>query len=311
MRRFFGLLAGILLLVSCTESNDPSILTTPESESLPVSTASAIVDGSSDDPEANPFFFFLPTIAESGPGDTGAPATGLYPSVTICPENSWDPGTETCFDPFAFLSKDPDPYGTVLTEKEAAAKGAWTGIAHLDCLNLNKVVDASTTPRGGQTEELVVFILHRQDIETFRPLVDAVRNIIGEHAQLEVDTVVPVARIPKTTSGKVQRAKLLNAYLDGEFDNALAELEPGPDADVEVVDDDPIVAELLAICRDVSKDRQIGADDNLFEVGVSSLTLTELVLAVDEKYPGKLDISDLFDYPTLRDIAALLQKETR
>ena len=74
---------------------------------------------------------------------------------------------------------------------------------------------------------------------------------------------------------------------------------------------DPIVAELVAICREVAKDRQIAADDNLFEVGVSSLTLTELVLAVDEKYPGKLDISDLFDYPTLRDIAALLQKETR
>ena len=183
-------------------------------------------------------------------------------------------------------------------------------IAQLDGLDLNKVLFSGSTPICCQTEDLVVFILDRQDIETCRPLVDAVRNIIGEHAQLEVDTVVPVARIPKTTSGKVQRAKLLNAYLDGEFDNALAELEPGPDADVEVVDDDPIVAELLAICRDVSKDRQIGADDNLFEVGVSSLTLTELVLAVDEKYPGKLDISDLFDYPTLREIAAFLKRDT-
>ena len=67
----------------------------------------------------------------------------------------------------------------------------------------------------------------------------------------------------------------------------------------------------MAICREVAKDRQIGADDNLFEVGVSSLTLTEVVLAIDERYPGKLDISDLFDYPTLRDIAALLTKESR
>ena len=183
-------------------------------------------------------------------------------------------------------------------------------IAQLDGLDLNKVVVAGATPRGGQTEELVVFILYRQDAETFRPIVEDVRTIIGEHAQLEVDTVIPVARIPKTTSGKVQRAKLLNAYLEGEFDDVLAELAPSTDVG-ESPDDDPIVAELVAICRDVAKDRQIGADDNLFEVGVSSLTLTELVLAVDEKYPGKLDISDLFDYPTLREIAALLQKENQ
>ena len=183
-------------------------------------------------------------------------------------------------------------------------------IAQLDSLDLNKVVVAGATPRGGQTEELVVFILHRQDVDAFRPLVERVRNIVGEHAQLEVDTVIPVARIPKTTSGKVQRARLLTAYLEGEFDDVLAELAPADDTGAQVTEKDPIVAELVAICRDVANDRQIGADDNLFEVGVSSLTLTELVLAIDEKHPGKLDISDLFDYPTLRDIAALLQKET-
>jgi acyl carrier protein len=74
-------------------------------------------------------------------------------------------------------------------------------------------------------------------------------------------------------------------------------------------DGDPLVAELEIICREFSKDRAIGADDNLFEVGVSSLTLTEIVLAIDERHPGKLDISDLFDHPTLRDIAAFLRRQ--
>lgn len=182
-------------------------------------------------------------------------------------------------------------------------------IAHLDGLDLNKVVVAGATPKGGQTEELIAFILFRQDIESFRPLVDQVRHIVGEHAGLEVHTVIPVARIPKTTSGKVQRAKLLEAYADGEFDAVLAELQPVEEGEADL-DSDPIVAELERICREVAKDRMITADDNLFEVGVSSLTLTEVVLAIDEKYPGKLDISDLFDYPTLREIAAFLQRDT-
>ena len=182
-------------------------------------------------------------------------------------------------------------------------------IAQLPDLDLNKVVVAGATPKGGQTEELIVFLLFRKGIEEFRPLVDPVRHIVGEHAGLEVHTVIPVARIPKTTSGKVQRAKLLQSYLDGEFDEMLAELEPS-ETDDESFSDDPLVAELEHICRDVAKDRTISADDNLFEVGVSSLTLTEVVLAIDEKYPGKLDISDLFDYPTLREIAAFLKRDT-
>ena len=183
-------------------------------------------------------------------------------------------------------------------------------VAQLDGLDLNKVVVAGATPKGGQTEELITFVLFRQDPDSFRPLVQQVRDIVGEHAGLEVDKVIPVARIPKTTSGKVQRAKLLQAYADGEFDEALSVLAPEDDSDEDGVDEDPIVAELVAICREVAKDRKIGPDDNLFEVGVTSLTLTEIVLAVDEKYPGKLDISDLFDYPTLREIAALLTRET-
>lgn len=180
-------------------------------------------------------------------------------------------------------------------------------VARLDGLDLNKVVVAGATPKGGQTEELIAFILYRQSLDAFLPMIDQVRDLIGEQTGLEVDKVIPVSRIPKTTSGKVQRAKLLQSYFDGEFDDVLGELEPA-DVSSGETDDDPLVAELEIICREYAKDRKIGPDDNLFEVGVSSLTLTEIVLAIDEKHPGKLDISDLFDYPTIREIAAFLRR---
>jgi len=182
-------------------------------------------------------------------------------------------------------------------------------VARLDGLDLNKVVVAGATPKGGQTEELIAFILYRQATEGFLPMIELVRDLIGEQTGLEVDTVIPVARIPKTTSGKVQRAKLLQSYFDGEFDVVLEELHP-TDAGPSDTDKDLLVAELEVICREFSKDRKIGPDDNLFEVGVSSLTLTEIVLAIDEKHPGKLDISDLFDYPTLREIAAFMKENS-
>jgi acyl-CoA synthetase (AMP-forming)/AMP-acid ligase II/acyl carrier protein len=180
-------------------------------------------------------------------------------------------------------------------------------IAQLDELDLGKVVVSGVTPTASQTEELLVFVLFRQDVESFRKMADDIRTIVGEHTGLEVDHVIPVSRIPKTTSGKVQRSHLANAYLDGEFDELVSRLGTATDSG-DGLDDDPLVRELELICREFSKERIIRPDDNLFEVGVSSLTLTEIVLAVDEKYPGKLDISDLFDYPTLRELADFMRR---
>ena len=115
------------------------------------------------------------------------------------------------------------------------------------------------------------------------------------------------ARALQALNSKVQRTLLANEYLDGKFNDVVTELSVHDDA-ADDLDEDPLVRELELICREFSKDRIIGPDENLFEVGVSSLTLTEIVLAVDEKYPGKLDISDLFDYPTIREIADFMRR---
>lgn len=179
-------------------------------------------------------------------------------------------------------------------------------IAKVDGLDLGKVAVCGVTRAQSRAEELVVFVLYRRELEAFRPLADAVRETLGSRAGLEADQVVPVLRIPKTTSGKVQRAQLARAYAEGEFDETLAALAPAAGAPEE--EGDPLVRELLATCRRFAKDRPIGPDDNLFEVGVSSLTLTEIVLAIDERHPGKVDISDLFDYPTIRELAAFLRR---
>ena len=71
---------------------------------------------------------------------------------------------------------------------------------------------------------------------------------------------------------------------------------------------DPLVADLLAICHEFIRNRELGPDDNLFESGASSLTLTEIVLAFEQKYPGKVDITDLFDHPSVRQLADFMRR---
>ena len=178
-------------------------------------------------------------------------------------------------------------------------------VAQLQDFDLGKVVVSGVKRADNPLEEIIVFLLFRQDLDSFRDIVRQVRTIVGTNVGLEIDHVIPVSRIPKTTSGKVQRAHLAAAYAEGEYDDIVRELaqsaEPVGD------DEDPLVNELVAICREQSREIVIGPDDNLFEVGVSSLTLTEITLAVDARFPGKVDIGDLFEHPTIREIADIIR----
>jgi iturin family lipopeptide synthetase A len=180
--------------------------------------------------------------------------------------------------------------------------------ARIEGLELGKVVVAGVKTKHSQTEEVLAFVLYRKDPKMFVYLAYQVRSTIGAQIGIEVDHVIPVSRIPKTTSGKIQRAHLVDAYLNGEFDAVLPKAAIDA-AEEEAVNDNSVIAQLSAICREFAQDRKVGLDDNLFEVGISSLTLTEIFLALEEKYPGKIDINDLFDYSTIRELAGFIERQ--
>ena len=53
--------------------------------------------------------------------------------------------------------------------------------------------------------------------------------------------------------------------------------------------------------------KDIGVNDNLLELGESSLTLAMVYEQIEETWPDKLDITDLLDYPTIKELAAYLR----
>ncbi|HEY1491538.1 MAG TPA: non-ribosomal peptide synthetase [Steroidobacteraceae bacterium] len=176
-------------------------------------------------------------------------------------------------------------------------------------LELGKVVAAGVRARGAQTEELVLFILHRGDVATFVPVAAQAARLVNEQTGLEVAAVVPVKRIPKTTSGKIQRHALEQGFVDGEFAAELAELEGlqaaqrGPASGTRSL----IEEKLKSICDTALAGKRIDINDNLFEVGASSLKLIEIHEQIDREYPGKIDLTELFDFPTIAELAAHLQ----
>ena len=176
-------------------------------------------------------------------------------------------------------------------------------------LELGKVAAAGCRPPGAETDALVIFVLHRGSLEEFVPVASEVTRRVNEHAGLEVSHVVPVRRIPKTTSGKVQRVALEQAFVAGEFAADMAELERLRDAAHahSHAAAGAIERRIKAIVDEALSDRRVETDDNLFEIGASSLTLIRIHEQLDREFPGLVDLSELFDFPTVAQLARHLE----
>jgi hypothetical protein len=66
---------------------------------------------------------------------------------------------------------------------------------------------------------------------------------------------------------------------------------------------------LLRICQAALPNRTLAPDDNLFELGTGSLTLAQIYEKVEATYPGHLEVTDFFEYPTVRSMAAFLAEK--
>jgi acyl-CoA synthetase (AMP-forming)/AMP-acid ligase II/aryl carrier-like protein len=177
-------------------------------------------------------------------------------------------------------------------------------------MELGKVVAAGVRARHGSTDDLIIFVLHRMDMKEFLPIASQITRLVNEHTGLEVSHVVPVKRIPKTTSGKIQRHLLEEDYVTGVYEAELKELA-GLRAALEAAGgakttSNEIERRLKDIC-DAALERNIDVTDNLFEIGASSLKLIEIHEQIDRIYPGLVDLTELFDFPTIAELSKHLE----
>jgi acyl-CoA synthetase (AMP-forming)/AMP-acid ligase II len=179
-----------------------------------------------------------------------------------------------------------------------------------DDLELGKVVAAGVRGKGASTDDLILFVLHRMDMKEFLPVANQVTRLVNEHTGLEVAHVVPVKRVPKTTSGKIQRHLMEEDYVNGVYDAELRELAALRAAEEAAggakVTSNEIERKLKDIC-DAALERNIDVADNLFEIGASSLKLIEIHEQIDRIYPGLVDLTEMFDFPTISELSRHLE----
>ena len=177
-------------------------------------------------------------------------------------------------------------------------------------IEANRVVAAGVRSPIDDTEALAMFVLHRGSLAEFVPLVLELRRVIAAQTGLEASHIVPVRNIPKTSSGKLQRYALAEAFEQGEFDGPLAELAGLLSADVAEPSDGqtgtPTARRLQAICAAFVSGQPLSPQTNLLEINLNSLNLARIHEAIDRDFPQRIEVTDLFDYPTLEQLADFL-----
>ena len=170
-------------------------------------------------------------------------------------------------------------------------------------IELGRVVACGVLDAKRQMEQLIIFVVFRGGLNEFAQQVAQIRKTINEQIGIVVHHVIPVKNIPKTTSGKLQRNALAKQYIQGEFAQQIQEIEKNKSMEHDLsIMTPPATTSLVTIqslCEKIFPEKKIQPEDDLFEIGLSSLQLAELNEKLDELFPGKIDMTDLFDLTSL------------
>lgn len=179
-----------------------------------------------------------------------------------------------------------------------------------------------------QGEQLVLVTeIYRHKVDDAEQVFAAIRQAIAEHGLAARSLVLMSPRtLPKTSSGKIQRTKARQQFLDGSIDT-LFRWDASEATEAEAAESEALLprlqaapprrrvallvehlsslaAHLLGLDLD-----DIEPDRPLQELGIDSVTAVEMVervgQAIDKGIPGTL----LFDYPTIEAISGFIVDE--
>ncbi|MCF5018360.1 amino acid adenylation domain-containing protein [Pseudomonas lactis] len=136
-------------------------------------------------------------------------------------------------------------------------------------------------------------------------LIKAIRQAVAEACQQAPSVVVLLnpGALPKTSSGKVQRAACAIRHADGSLDSyAQFPGQQGPASEVALESD--LQQQIAAIWCEQLQLAHVAGDDHFFLLGGNSITATQVVARLRESLGLELNLRLLFEAPTLAGFAA-------
>ncbi|MCP4151599.1 MAG: SDR family NAD(P)-dependent oxidoreductase [bacterium] len=165
-----------------------------------------------------------------------------------------------------------------------------------------------------KANQVIAFVAFKRKIKDFLPLANQLRQHILEKAGLEIDRIIPVKQIPKTTSGKIQRYKLKEMYQDGNYSGILKEigtLNEEMGARRRKIPEKEMREQIARIWEEILNTKPVGYNDNFFDLGGKSSHAVRVKSKLEELLSCKLEDVALFKYPTINTLASYLSREEK
>ncbi|WP_156456324.1 AMP-binding protein, partial [Abyssisolibacter fermentans] len=158
-----------------------------------------------------------------------------------------------------------------------------------------------------EKDDIIMFILFEDDVEKFVSKAIEFKKYINLSTGLVLKHVLPINKIPKTISGKVQRYMLKEAYSKGEYkelglhlDRLIKEKIESRDVDLPTT---KLEMQLVNMWSNILGINNIGINDNFFELGGNSLKIASLIKKIHETLNISLTMGEIFNFATVKTLS--------
>ncbi|MBK4203178.1 amino acid adenylation domain-containing protein [Bacillus subtilis] len=176
-------------------------------------------------------------------------------------------------------------------------------------IDLGRVAACGVYDQESRSREIVLFAVYKKTAEQFAPLVKDIKKHLYQRGGWSIKEVLPIRKLPKTTSGKVKRYELAEQYESGKFALESTKIKEFLESHSTEPVQTPIYeieTALLSIFSEVMDGKKIHLNDHYFDMGATSIQLSQIAERIEQRFGCELTVADLFTYPSIADLAAFL-----
>lgn len=176
-------------------------------------------------------------------------------------------------------------------------------------IELGKVAACGAYNSVTRQEDIIVFVMHTKKADTFAPIAQKVKSYLNFRGGWKIGDVVPIRKIPKTTSGKVQRYVLAREYEQGKFTEVLQQVDDIIQASQQGTAESADAAlksveqKLIEIFQEILEITLVDSSIAFFDIGITSIQLVRVVDQLEQQFNLRIDAADFFSYPSIAKLA--------
>jgi len=178
-------------------------------------------------------------------------------------------------------------------------------ICELPELRFQQAFSCNIFNKDEQKDELFVFVKFDDTPKEFIPLRESIKQLISDRIGIIVKEVIPIDKIPKTTSGKIQRYKLKERYFQGHYDKLLIGSEESTESDksnIKFLSKSQIESEIMSLIKDQINVENIVNTSNFFDLGFDSLNIVKLKARIEILIKEKMEDLALYKFTNAKDL---------